>query len=102
MQGVYCKRGRLQAVHAALTFAFLITVMAAADNSQAALDAIRSLSDSGILFIASAGNEARDNDRFPVYPSGHNVPNIVSVGLVEVSAGCLRAGSRIMVDALLT
>lgn len=49
-------------------------------NSQAALDAIRSLSDSGILFIASAGNEARDNDRFPVYPSGYNVPNLVSVG----------------------
>ena len=50
------------------------------DNSLAALDAIRSLSDSGILFIASSGNEARDNDRFPVYPSGYNVPNIVSVG----------------------
>lgn len=54
-------------------------------NSQAALDAIRSLSNSGILFIASSGNEARDNDRFPVYPSNYNVTNVVSVGSSDFS-----------------
>jgi uncharacterized repeat protein (TIGR01451 family) len=48
--------------------------------SQAALDAIRALGDAGILFVTSAGNEARNNDRFPVYPTNYQTPNNVSVG----------------------
>jgi alpha-tubulin suppressor-like RCC1 family protein/Tol biopolymer transport system component/subtilisin family serine protease len=47
--------------------------------SQAALDAIRALGDAGILFVTSAGNEARNNDRFPAYPSSYQTPNLVSV-----------------------
>ncbi len=54
-------------------------------QSQLALDAIRALSDAGILFVASAGNESRDNDRFPVYPASYNVPNVVSVGAIDSS-----------------
>ena len=49
-------------------------------NSQAAADAIRILSNAGILFIVAAGNESSDNDRFPVYPANYKVPNIISVG----------------------
>ncbi|HEY0101807.1 MAG TPA: S8 family serine peptidase, partial [Pyrinomonadaceae bacterium] len=48
--------------------------------SQAAYDAIRALGDAGILFVTSAGNEARNNDRFPSYPTNYQLPNLVSVG----------------------
>ena len=54
-------------------------------NSQAASEAIRALSDAGILFIAAAGNDARDNDRFPVYPANFRSPNIVSVASAGTS-----------------
>lgn len=49
------------------------------DFSQAELDAIRALSEANILFVASAGNFASDNDRLPHYPSGYNLPNVISV-----------------------
>ncbi len=48
--------------------------------SRAALDAIRALGDAGILFVAAAGNEARNNDRFPSYPTNYQTANMVSVG----------------------
>ncbi len=47
--------------------------------SQAELDAIRALSDAGILFVVSAGNEGLFNDLFPVYPSNYISPNLISV-----------------------
>ena len=47
--------------------------------SQAELDAIRALSDAGILFVVSAGNEGLPNDFFPVYPSNYISPNLISV-----------------------
>ena len=62
-------------------------------NSQVAGDAIRTLSNAGILFIAAAGNDARDNDRFPVYPANYKIPNIVSVGSSD-STGLLAAFSN--------
>jgi len=45
-------------------------------------DAIR---DSGILFVAAAGNEAvdNDNDPFPAYPASFDLPNIVSVAAAD-------------------
>ena len=50
------------------------------DNfSQAELDAIRALSDAGILFVVAAGNEGTFNDLFPVYPSNYISPNLISV-----------------------
>jgi subtilisin family serine protease/Tol biopolymer transport system component len=47
--------------------------------SQAELDAIRSLSDAGILFVVAAGNEGLSNDAFPVYPANYTAPNLISV-----------------------
>ena len=48
-------------------------------QSQAELDAIRALSDAGILFVVSAGNEGLFNDLFPVYPANYISPNLISV-----------------------
>ncbi len=47
--------------------------------SQAELDAIRALSDGGILFVVAAGNESFSNDLFPVYPSNYIAPNLIAV-----------------------
>jgi uncharacterized repeat protein (TIGR01451 family) len=47
--------------------------------SQAELDGIRALNDSSILFVAAAGNDSTDNDRFPQYPASYNAPNLISV-----------------------
>lgn len=47
--------------------------------SHAELDAVRALSDVGILFVVAAGNEALSNDLFPVYPSNYTSPNLISV-----------------------
>ena len=47
--------------------------------SQAELDAIRALSDVGILFVVSAGNDSSFNDLYPVYPSNYISPNLISV-----------------------
>jgi uncharacterized repeat protein (TIGR01451 family) len=52
-------------------------------RSQAELDAIRALGQSGILFVTSAGNEAKDNDRFPHYPSNYNASNLISVAATD-------------------
>ncbi|HKY29005.1 MAG TPA: S8 family serine peptidase, partial [Pyrinomonadaceae bacterium] len=48
-------------------------------RSQTELDAIRELNASGVLFVAAAGNDARNNDVFPVYPAGYESPNVISV-----------------------
>lgn len=48
-------------------------------SSQAELDAIRALSDAGILFVVSAGNEGVTNDLFPIYPANYLSPNVISV-----------------------
>ena len=47
--------------------------------SQAAADAINALGQSGVLFVAAAGNESRDTDIQPHYPSGYSLPNVISV-----------------------
>ncbi len=47
--------------------------------SQSEQDAIRALSDAGILFVVSAGNEGVTNDLFPAYPSNYISPNLISV-----------------------
>jgi uncharacterized repeat protein (TIGR01451 family) len=48
-------------------------------RSQAELDAVRALNDSGVLFVASAGNDQRNNDVFPIYPASYESPNVISV-----------------------
>ncbi len=51
--------------------------------SQAFLDAINALNQSGILFVASDGNAGglpeQDSDAFPHFPSGYKAPNVVSL-----------------------
>ncbi len=33
----------------------------------------------GVLFVAAAGNEGSDNDRYPLYPASYDVPNVLSI-----------------------
>ena len=47
--------------------------------SQLAADALNALGQSGILFVAAAGNNGTDNDVTPRYPSGYSLPNVISV-----------------------
>lgn len=51
--------------------------------SQAELDAIRSLAQSDILFVAAAGNASQNNDVIPNYPSGYVSPNVISVAATD-------------------
>ncbi|RMF67578.1 MAG: subtilase, partial [Calditrichaeota bacterium] len=48
-------------------------------RSQALEDAIRFANDHGVLFVAAAGNDSNDNDRFPTYPANYEVDNVISV-----------------------
>jgi subtilisin family serine protease len=47
--------------------------------SQALSNAIFSLRDAGIIFVASAGNNSQDIDVTPHYPAALNIDNVVSV-----------------------
>ncbi len=54
--------------------------------SQASADALNALGQSGILFVAAAGNDhvsssldSGNNDISPHYPSGYSLPNVISV-----------------------
>jgi thermitase len=42
-------------------------------------DAIRSQMDAGILFVASAGNDAANNDTTAKYPADYFLPNVIAV-----------------------
>ncbi len=42
--------------------------------------AIAGANDAGVLFVAAAGNTASNNDAFPNFPSGFELPNVISVG----------------------
>jgi hypothetical protein len=42
-------------------------------------DAIAAMGDVGIAFVAAAGNNSSNNDVVPRYPSGYDVPNVISV-----------------------
>jgi len=47
--------------------------------SRALEDVIRAADDAGILFVAAAGNDGKDNDASPHYPSSYDVPNVLAV-----------------------
>ena len=47
--------------------------------SKAEQDALTALGNSGILFVAAAGNDGRNTDAAPNYPSGYNLTNMISV-----------------------
>jgi subtilisin family serine protease len=51
--------------------------------SQALQDAIDRQRQSGILFIAAAGNDFADNDQIPTYPAGFPLPNIIAVAATD-------------------
>ena len=51
--------------------------------SQALKDAITATHEAGAVFVAAAGNNARDNDIIPHYPSNYDVPNIISVAATD-------------------
>ncbi len=51
--------------------------------SQAERDALTALGQSGILFVAAAGNDGRNTDTTPNYPSGYNLTNMISVAATD-------------------
>src|SRR4029077_10559738 len=51
--------------------------------SRALEDTIKAAGDAGILFVAAAGNDGSDNDRWPHYPSNYNLPNVISVAALD-------------------
>jgi hypothetical protein len=52
--------------------------------SQTVYDAVKAASDAGILFVAAAGNDGKDNDgSSPSYPASYDLPNIVSVAAID-------------------
>jgi thermitase len=52
-------------------------------RSELLLEAIRAANARGILFVAAAGNNGRDNDRTDTWPANYDVPNIVSVAAID-------------------
>ena len=55
------------------------------EYSQALHDAIDAQRKSGILFIAAAGNDSRDNDQYDFYPASYYLPNLLSVAATDQS-----------------
>ncbi|MEM2216315.1 MAG: S8 family serine peptidase [Nitrososphaerota archaeon] len=51
--------------------------------SRSLYDAIRALENEDILFVAAAGNQAKNNDLEPHYPSSYNLSNIISVAATD-------------------
>lgn len=47
--------------------------------SQAMFNAIKEARDKGHLYVAAAGNAAKNNDSSPTYPASYNLDNIISV-----------------------
>lgn len=52
-------------------------------KSKALEDVIRKAGESDILFVAAAGNNSENADRFPHYPSGYQLPNVLSVAALD-------------------
>lgn len=46
-------------------------------------DAQAARDGAGILFVAAAGNDQRDNDRDPLYPAAYDLDNILSVTSID-------------------
>ncbi len=61
--------------------------------SQSLYDAIQRAQDSGVLFIAAAGNSGLDTDNSPSYPSAYDLDNIIAVAAID-RAGSLASWSN--------
>lgn len=48
-------------------------------QAQPLLDAIKRADDNGLIFIAAAANDGRDNDNTEVFPANAGTPNMISV-----------------------
>ncbi|OQW91799.1 MAG: hypothetical protein BWK78_03530 [Thiotrichaceae bacterium IS1] len=53
------------------------------ERSPATEEAIRQAKEQGVLFVASAGNEGKNTDSEPHYPSGYDLDNIITVAAVN-------------------
>ncbi len=53
--------------------------------SQVLRDAISDANDAGILFVAAAGNSAANTDNTVNYPSGYDLPNVISIAATDSS-----------------
>jgi subtilisin family serine protease len=51
--------------------------------SQAEHDALARAQAAGVLVVASAGNKRRNNDVSPDFPSGYDLPSLISVAAVD-------------------
>ncbi|VAW90400.1 Serine protease, subtilase family [hydrothermal vent metagenome] len=51
--------------------------------SQAMLDAIDAANGAGVLFVAAAGNNGRNNDTSSFYPANYAAPNVISVAATD-------------------
>ncbi|MFH0809993.1 MAG: S8 family peptidase [Pseudomonadota bacterium] len=63
-------------------------------DSRALRDALLQAADHGVLVVASAGNSGLDTDTSGHYPSGWDLPNMVSVAATEYRSSALRADSN--------
>lgn len=52
-------------------------------SSSALKDAIVYADNKGALFVAAAGNEGKDNDKQPNYPSNYDVENVIAVAATD-------------------
>jgi subtilisin family serine protease len=57
-------------------------------------DAIKYAQSKGVLFVAAAGNDGRDHDKQPNYPSGYDLDNIIVVGAAGSADGQLAGFSN--------
>ena len=53
--------------------------------SQTEYEAVESLRDHGVLFVAAAGNNGWNNDSSPAYPASFDLHNVISVAAVDRS-----------------
>jgi hypothetical protein len=51
--------------------------------SRTLYESVKRAGDLGILFVAAAGNDGVDADRYPDYPAAFDLPNVVSVAATD-------------------
>ena len=47
------------------------------------LNEINKANTNGMLFVAAAGNDGKDNDAIPSYPASYTAPNVVAVAATD-------------------
>jgi subtilisin family serine protease len=74
--------------YAAANGAKIINLSLGSDADDPAMDAaIRDATASGVLVVASAGNQGRDTDTKPFYPASLAAPNLLAVASTDPNAG---------------